>query len=103
MGCLEKGEVSQFPLDQSIITKRQHTDKKVKRTENIAAIALEWSFVSATLFPTIYCQFLCSDYCCVLFLFVSKCTVCYVLVFVSAFINITSHKLYLYSNFRVAN
>ena len=64
-----KGVVSQVPLDQ-FITKRQQTNKKVKRTE--IYLPSHWKckcIVLATLFPTIHCQFLYSDYCGVLFLF----------------------------------
>ena len=71
-----KGVVSQVSLDQSI-TKRQQTDKTVKRTENITAIALEWRFVLPTLFANKHCQFLYSDYCGVLFLFFQvSCLLC---------------------------
>ena len=79
-----KGVVSQVALDQSI-TKRQQTDKKEKRTE--IYLPSHWKckcIVLTTLFSTIHCQFLYSDYCGVFF---CKYTVCYVLVFVSAFVS----------------
>ena len=78
--------VSQVALDQSI-TKKQQTDKKEERTE--VYLPSHWKckcVVLTTLFSTIHCQFLYSDYCGVFFI-CSKCTVCYVLVFVSAFVS----------------
>ena len=88
-----KGVVSQVSLDQSI-TKRQQTDKKVKRTENITAIALEWCFVSPTLFTNKHCQFLYSDFCGFLFSFFPSVMFFYVLMFVSAFISALDMHIY---------
>ena len=87
-----KGVVSQVSLDQSI-TKRQQTDKRVKRTENITAFALEWC-----LYHQLYLQINIANSCTVIiavfYFYFFKCHVCHVSMFVSTFIS-TLH-MYMY-------